>query len=295
LQRGQSQPSEHPWLQWLGPWNLDLFIAQAQDPVTVPDQPAGYLFSGMRLSVRPLPWLEAGFSRGLQTAGAGRPSGVRNLIKALAGREVNKDTTDAFVDGSGQIAGYDLRVRCPQSLGPCAFYTQWMGEDAAGDPPLPYKFMSLWGAETVLDQGRQRVFAEYADTHMHSLPWDKATPSPGYVNGVYSQGYTNGARWIGSAQGAGSRILTLGWMDVRTERMVKLHHGRVGTSIGSYAPLLDGPRGQLLGFSGRQTLRRGAWSVTPEVTMLRLDSGSDQRSSSRRNIQLGVEVARQFE
>jgi hypothetical protein len=290
VQRGDSQPSEHSWLHRLGPWNFDLFVAQARDPLTVTGQPSGFLFSGMRLSVRPWPWLEAGFSRGMQAGGAGRPSGLRNFAKSFLGKEVNKNPDDAFEDSSGQIAGYDFRFRCPVAMGACAIYTQWMGEDAAGDPPLPYKFMSLWGAETVIDQGRQRLFAEYADTHMNSLPWE-SPPSPGYVNGVYSQGYTNGARWIGSAQGAGSRVLTLGWMNVSTERFLKLHTGRIGTSIGSYAPLVDAPRGRLFGFSARQTIRYGAWSMTPELTVLNLDTGEDQRASRRRNIQLGVELA----
>ena len=288
LQRGSVRRSDSVLLSWMGPWNLDVFVAKAQDPQVVANQPAGFVFSGMRMTMKPQPWLELGLSRGLQTGGAGRPGGVGNFVKSFFGQQVNKESTDNFQDSSGQIAGYDLRVRCPHAWGGCAVYTQWMGEDAAGTVPLPYKFMSLWGFEKTYAQGRYRVFAEYADTNAYSLPWDSKPAFAGYVNGVYSQGYTNGARWVGSAQGGGSQVTTLGWMDAERMRMARLHVGRIHTSLGAYDPGVNAPHGRLWGVSLQQTVRWMGMSLTPELAYTRLSDGEDERASKRSNLRVGV-------
>lgn len=290
IQRGSVKPSSSPWLSWMGPWNLDVFVARAQDPVVVSNQPQGFLYSGMRLTMRPQPWLEVGLSRGMQEAGAGRPGGVKEFVKAFFGQQTNQNPGDP-VDSSGQIAGYDVRVRCPQSWGGCAVYTQWMGEDSAGSTlPLPYKFMNLWGVEQIYGEGRYRVFAEYANTNAYSLPWDTKPQFPGYINGVYNQGYTNGARWVGSAQGAGSQVTTLGWMDAQQQRMLKLHVGKVGYSVGAYDPRVDAPHGQLRGLSASQALKWQGMTWVPELSWMHLDQGQDQRASKLNTVRVGVTV-----
>lgn len=289
IQRGSAKVSSSPWLNWMGPWSFDVFVARAQDPQVLGNQPQGFLFSGMRLTMRPQPWLELGLSRGLQVGGAGRPSGAKNFIKAFFGQEVNQNPGDPE-DSSGQIAGYDVRVRCPQSWGACAAYTQWMGEDAAGTVPLPYKFMSLWGVEQTYGEGRLRVFAEYTNTHANSLPWESQAPFAGYVNGVYRQGYTNGARWAGSALGGGSRVTTLGWMDAQNQRMVKVHVGKVGISVGAYDPRVDAPHGQLRGLSASQAFKWQGLSWVPELSWMQLDQGQDQRASKLNTVRVGVTV-----
>lgn len=289
LQRGTAQRSSSPWLGWAGPWNFDVFVARAQDPQVLAGQPQGYLFSGMRLTMKPRPWLELGFSRGLQTGGVGRPSGAGNFVKSFFGQEVNMNPGDP-PDSSSQIAGYDARVRCPLAWGQCAAYTQWMGEDAAGTVPLPFKFMSLWGVEQTYGQGRYRVFAEHADTNAYSLPWDNKPQFPGYTNGVYNQGYTNGGRWIGSAQGGGSQVTTVGWMDAQSRRMLKLHAGKVLYSVGAGYPGVTAPHGQLRGLSASQVLQWQGLVWTPELAWTRLSEGQDTGANQRSNLRLSVTV-----
>lgn len=288
VQRGAVQASDSGWLSWMGPWNLDVFVAKAQDPQVVLNQPSGFLFSGMRLTMKPRPWLEVGLSRGLQTGGAGRPGGMTNFAKAFFGQQVNQNPGDP-PDTSGQIAGYDVRVRCPAAWGSCAAYTQWMGEDAAGRVvPLPFKFMSLWGLEKTYDEGRYRVFAEWTDANAYSLPWDTKPSFPGYVNGVYSQGYTQGARWLGAAQGAGSRVLTLGWMDAQLQRQLKLHTGEIFSSLGAYSPTRNAPHGRMWGLSASQSIPWRGMMVTPELAYTRLASGEDQGANKRVNLRAGL-------
>lgn len=295
LQRGAAAPSDSGWLSWMGPWNLDVFVAKAQDPLVVPNQASGFLFSGARLTLRPRPWLEIGLSRGMQTGGAGRPGGAVNFAKAFLGQELNKNPEDTFEDSSSQIAGFDLRVSCPGGwgawLGSCAAYTQWMGEDAAGKIPLPFKFMSLWGVESTFAQGRYRAFAEWADTNAYSLPWDSKPSFPGYLNGVYRQGYTQGARWVGSAQGSGSQVLTLGWMDAEQQRLLKLHVGKVHTSLGTYVPGVNAPHGRLVGVTGSQVFEWGRVRWTPELAWTHLSEGVDQAASKRHAVRLGLAMS----
>ena len=291
LQRGTIKASESPWLSWMGPWNLDVFVAKAQDPMVVAKQHQGFLFSGTRLTLKPQPWLEVGFSRGMQLGGSGRPGGVSTLVKSFFGQEVNKEAYDNFQDSSAQIAGYDVRVRCPLSWGSCAAYTQWMGEDAAGKIPLPYKFMSLWGVENTYGDGRYRVFAEHANTNVYSLPWDSKPQFPGYVNGVYQQGYTNGGRWVGASQGSGASVTALGWMDAANMRMAKLQFGRIPTSMGVYTPAVSAPHGRMWGLSAQQTVLWKGLSLTPEFAYTHFAQGVDSSGSQRKNLRAGVVVA----
>ena len=291
LQRGSSAPSSSKWLHWMGPWSLDVFVAKAQDPIVTTGQASGYLFSGMRLTLKPTDWLEVGLSRGLQTGGAGRPGGLSNFVKAFFGQNTNKWEWSPYEDSSNQLAGYDVRVRCPKSLGACAVYGQMMGEDSAGEyPPLPYRFMHLVGFEQVLGQGRHRVFVEYADTHVPQL-FNSSAMEPGYVNAHYRQGYTNGARWIGSAQGGASRVTTLGWLDAELHMLVKVHYGTVGMSLGSYDPEANAPHGKLKGLTAQKTFEWRDWRVTPELSVMRLSDGGDTGANKRNNTRLGVEVA----
>lgn len=163
-----------------------------------------------------------------------------------------------------------------------------MGEDAAGQVPLPFKFMSLWGVESTYGQGQYRVFAEWADTNAYSLPWDTKPTFPGYVNGVYRQGYTQGARWVGSAQGSGSQVLTVGWMDAESQRLLKLHAGKVHTSLGAYDPGVNAPHGDLWGLSASQVVSWMGMQLTPEVAYTHLSEGEDQRANKRKNWRVGL-------
>ena len=287
IQRSKVSSSASPWSAWLGPWNLDIFAARARDPRVIDEQPKGFLLSGMRLTMRPRPWLEIGLSRSFQFGGQGRPNGARDFANSFFGQKVNRDPGDS-PDSSSQIAGYDARARCPKKWGQCAFYTQWMGEDAAGLIPLPYKFMSLWGLENTFGNGHFRIFAEHTNTNAPSLPWETGPRFAGFTNSVYLQGYTNGGRWVGSAQGGGSQLFTLGWMDIERQYVVKVFVGTVGLSIGAFSPGVEGPHGRLRGLSMRKTISWPGLELVPEVSWTHLSDGYDLGANKRNNMRLGL-------
>ena len=134
------------------------------------------------------------------------------------------------------------------------------------------------------------VFAEWANTNAYSLPWDTKARFPGYVNGVYNQGYTQGGRWAGSAQGSGSEILTVGWMDAARQRMVKVHAGKVNTSLGAYDPRVSAPRGDLWSLSASQVFSWMGMRLTPELAYTELSEGQDQRANKRQNLRVGLVI-----
>ncbi len=146
--------------------------------------------------------------------------------------------------------------------------------------------MRLWGAEKTYADGRYRVFAEYANTF--TTGYQAEGWFPGYTNIVYTQGYTNGARWIGSAQGGASEVTTLGWMDADKMRMAKLHLGRIGLGLGAYAPNLNAPHGRMWGVSAQQSVRWMGMLLTPELAYTQLAEGADQQASLRKNLRVGM-------
>lgn len=289
IQRSEVTPSESKWLSWLGPWNLELSVAKAQDPVVFQNQPDGYIFSGARLTIKPFSWLELGASRGMQTGGAGR----KTSISSLWGGGTHTFENSTIEDTSNQVAGYDARIRCPSKLN-CSIYFQSIGEDANGNfPHLPNKFMSLSGAEFWSAGGQHRFFTEFMQTYMKSWPGDNKDPG-GYRNWSYPQGYTNGARWIGSSFGGDARVFTLGWFDAKNARMVKFHTGETSTMLGSYVPNSNAPHGKLWGLTANQRFEWDKLMITPELTYTHLEQGQSIGYNRNDNWRVGVNLSRYF-
>jgi hypothetical protein len=284
IERGSVRPSASRWLSWLGPWTFNFFVAKARDPEVVDAQPTGYLFSGMRVTFRPTASVEVGLSRTIQTAGHGRPGGWHNFLRALLARGVNADTAQQrLVDPGNEMAGFDLRVRCPSGAR-CALYGQMIGEDEAGY--LPSKYLALAGIEGWSGDGRRRWFAEWANSYCRGVPWATKVPGCAYLNTQYPQGYTNGARWIGASQGPDSLLLTLGVFDDDARQLVRLHWGHIGNEIGAYAPLLARPdRGTLAGASWQRSFDWREVTLTAGASWLYLRGAAGPRSAVQASLQ----------
>ncbi len=151
----------------------------------------------------------------------------------------------------------------------------------------------MGGFEKVLAQGRHRVFVEYADTYVSGWP-DRKLRVPGFLNNAYLQGYTNGDRWAGSAQGGASRVTTSGWLDAERNMLVKLHTGNIGLIIGAHGPDVNAPKGKLTGLSARRTFDMYRWRLTPELSVMQLSQGQDTGANKRTNARLGVEIKMPF-
>jgi membrane-associated phospholipid phosphatase len=300
LQRAQSGRSESPWLRWLGPWSYEWFVAQAQDPKVVnTNQPTGYLYTGMRITAKPMPWMEVAASQMVQSAGSGHYGGLSAYLHGLAGIGSNADTAaQALKDPGNSLSGFDLRLSCGPLGLRCAAYGQLMGEDASSAGlglPIPYKYLTLGGVETWSADGRHRWFLEYADTHCRVRGDPNAGKYPvgnsgcAYRNSQYPQGETNATLWQGSSFGPDSAMTTLGWYDAQDRRLIKLQRGQIGTSVGSYNPMLTNlPGGDTWGASVKQTLDWAGVRWTPEASYMHLNAGQSQGNYRNSDLRIGI-------
>ena len=310
FQRAESGTSESPWLSWMGPWSFEFFVAQAQDPVVVPPsaslvalgdyagvQPSGYLYTDMRIDIKPFPWLEMAASRMFQSDGVGHIGGINNYIKGIIGKK-SSNNVDIGQLAPGQIdpdvgnslAGYDVRASCEVFGLRCSGYYQLMGEDSHSNG-LPSKFLGLYGLESWSADGRYRFFYEYANTFCYGHPYPIRVKQPGcaYTNYQYPQGETNGTRWQGASFGPDSAINTFGWFDAENRLLVKYSHGQIGNQVGSYHPTVtDLPNGVTHTFSVKQSFDWRGTTWTPELDYMHLDSGVGMGGYRNSDLRVGL-------
>jgi hypothetical protein len=278
LQRASASTSESPWLSWLGPWTAEFFVARMEDT-------GGANLIGTRVTARPFPLIELGFTRAAQWGGFGRPRSFKSFLRAMAGKGINPNTPqEQRQDPANSLAGMDARVRCPAPLR-CAGYVQAMGEDEAGFAPS--KYLTLLGLEAWTADGRERYTAEYVATSCRSWFGQIAERGCAYRNAAYPLGYTSAERWMGAAAGPDSRVVTLGWMNVDLGTTLRLHAGRIGAQMGRFAAT-DDPRtsGPLLGVAGRQVFQWRSAAVTGELDWLRVRAAERTRQEARVGVQM---------
>ncbi len=283
LQRTEVRPPQWSWLSWMGPWSFDGFVGQMENHIT-PEDP---LLLGARLTFKPTPRWEFGLTKNTQTAGKGRPSGLKDLLRALVSAGGNQEVGPAAraqLDSGNTVAGFDVRYRCALDAR-CAFYSQWMGEDEAGN--LPSKHLTLWGAEFWNAANTQRYFVEYADSHCNGIPGATVIKPCAYLNGAYAQGFTTSNRWLGASQGPDSRIVSVGWLDAQSRQALRLSAGNIGSQLGNFVPgAAQAGRGSLWALSWQREWQLGRASLTPELTYTRFNAaGPDFK-----NLRAGLSV-----
>jgi hypothetical protein len=279
MQRASAMPSASPWLSWLGPWTYDVFIARTDDAFNS-------MLVGTRLTLRPFSFFEIALSRTAQWGGSGHPESATSFWRMLTSTGVN--TNDPTDDPANEMAGYDLRLRCPRSLR-CVAYVQGIGEDATRY--LPGRFLGLYGFETWSADGRHRWFAEYAESLCGAILEHHPLRPCAYHNHAYPEGYASGGRWLGASQGADSRVLTLGWLAAEQGTSLRLHAGRIGTRVGVVGVELDPENsGRLYGVDARQEWTWQKFTFLAEADWFAVDAPLGRRQQSR----LGLTVRMPF-
>jgi len=188
IARNASKAFDLPVLRWLGPWQFRMFQGKLEGDRVIPNA----LVTGMRLSFKPSPSVEVGFSRGIQWGGRGRPRNLATFARAVAGFDnVGQKGVTVANQAGNQLAGYDVRWTSPIFNLPYALYTQWIGEDESRGFPISY--MAIIGGETWGawgDNGASwRLHFEYADTAAHLFNGPLANRNIAYEHGVYRSGY----------------------------------------------------------------------------------------------------------
>ncbi len=286
FQRAAVVPSKSPWLSWLGPWNMDFFVARTLGEA--PGLGSNPLVSGLRLTARPLSNVEIGLTRMVQFGGQGHRETLGSFERAVVGDHQNiQDPQKANMDSGNGLAGYDLRVRCPGGVR-CAVYAQAEGEDDRKH--LPFEFMEVFGTEAWSVDGVTRMFFELAELGCRDA-WNRA-PARGcaYRNHAYPGGYTGSDRWLGASAGPDTRLLTLGWVNSEWDSVVRLGFGRVGAHFGTFGAIngSDDEAGDLLTLSVRRGWHFGSTSVTPEFDWNRVATPGGKRVTSRVGLEMST-------
>ncbi len=288
FQRAAVLPSESPWLSWIGPWNADFFLARTQGEA--PGLGSNPLVSGLRVTARPFSHVEVGLTRMVQFGGEGRAETLSSFGRAVAGIHANVPTeNEAYKDSGNGLAGYDVRVRCPDGFR-CAGYGQFMGEDDRKH--LPYGFMNLLGTEVWSADGVDRLYFEAAEVGCRIHLSGGSGLDCAYRNHAFPGGYTSGNRWLGASAGSDARLVTLGWIDSEWDSSIRIDGGRVGTRIGTFEPTAAAvtTAGRLWGFSARRSWHLGSASITPEFDWSRVTTAEGMHVESRFGLEMSMPV-----
>ena len=84
---------------------------------------------------------------------------------------------------------------------------------------------------------------------------------------------------------------SLGWMDAANMQMAKLHFGRIGSSLGVYAPAIELPHGRMWAVSAQQTWLWKGMSFTPELAYIRFTQSAALADNQRHSLRAGMAVA----
>ena len=225
----QAAPSS-PYLNWIGPWQYQLFLGQLDDYNAIPDTK----LIGTRLSASPTPWLELGASRMIMWGGEGRSESFSSFVDALTGK--NDNTGDPDTDPTNSLAGFDARMNLApltNSNLPVGVYAQYVGEDEAGY--LPAKNMYLAGIDfsSAFNSARHgtipyQLYTEWTDTRSSGDVRDISYNHYIYTDGYYQHGYP-----LGYALGGDTESIAVGgklWLNNQNFINAKIQHAKVNQS-----------------------------------------------------------------
>lgn len=202
LSRVDEKPFDLPLLRLLGPWQFTLFAGQLEKE----RDHAEAKMVGMRLTLRPLPGLDIGFSRTFTYGGAGQQESGGVLGRILIGRTNEPYNGQPVAD---QIGSVDLRYGFSVGDYTLGLYGQMMGEDEAGAFPAKKSWLFGLDATSSFVANNQQWFIEYSNTLADGMFGD------GIANVSYEHSnWTTGNRYLGRNQAStfegDSRNLTVG-------------------------------------------------------------------------------------
>lgn len=207
LERNSTKGFETKWLSWIGDWDLAILFGFLESDREVPN---AQVF-GMRFNVKPLKWLEIGFSRLAMWCGDGRPCGLDTFIDLLLGKDNRGDNVSPEDEPGNQLGGYDIRLSGSGLGWPVAIYFERIGEDEQDF--LPSLFLNEIGLETWgqwAGLGEYRIYLEMADTLCGGNLTGSGTPNCAYNHPIYQTGVRYKGRSIAHSLDNDAKVFTLG-------------------------------------------------------------------------------------
>jgi len=197
------RPVVLPWvLKYLGLFKFAAFWTRLEQDRYIPDAE----FMGLRVDIKPFPFLNIGASRTIMLGGEGpqAPKGIselsgRDWIRVLSGRNIAGDLD------TNQIAGVDARLhfctldRWIPVLRTLDMWGELYGEDQAGKFPSRNGYVVGMKLGDILLTGKTDFVLEYATNVVAEHPgvW--------YTHHVYRTGYRYDERVMGHDMGGEAR------------------------------------------------------------------------------------------
>ena len=150
------------WFRFLGLFQYDIFISRLNDDDRpVPDS----LMSGVRLAVKPAPWLELGASRALHFGGEGRDESLSTFFDIFRGKSESAENTPK----GNSLASLDGKIRIPFRAQPVLLYVEAGGEDQSGSGyPSRWAFLGGIFLPSIGAQKKADLRIEYGTTNTNS-------------------------------------------------------------------------------------------------------------------------------
>lgn len=215
MQRAEQKAFETKWLAWIGDWQYQIFAGRLDDYKAVPDTN----LIGLRLTSRPLPYLEIGASRTFQIDGEGQPDSAKAYWNAFIGKDNECDTSACVGEGnaSNQIAGLDARLHLQQWLNvPVSLYGQFVGEDEAGFMPAKKMYLAGFDFSSQIKNMSYQLYGEWVDTRTNG-----EIQGISYNHHIYKDGYYQHGFPLGHSLGGDGEMYSVGG-NIRIDMMNRL-------------------------------------------------------------------------
>ena len=214
-----------PWIfRWLGPMKWDFFFGKLSGN----EYPPRPMIHGEKISFKPTPNLELGFSRTVELGGVGRPLTFQQIWNSYFSVTSPKNETPANDPGK-RTGGFDFNYRVPYVRNWLTLYADSLSDDDPSPLAAPRRagispglYLSRVPAIPKLDL---RVEAVYTDTPSSSINGHYI-----YYDGFYHDLYKNKNNLIGSwvgRQGQGVQAWSTYWFSPRNTLHFGYRHAKV--------------------------------------------------------------------
>jgi membrane-associated phospholipid phosphatase len=188
------------FLKYLGPVTLDSFFGRLSGGSYIYPRPFIY---GNKISFKPLPNLEIGYSRTVTIGGHnGNPLTPANFFNSFFGRQ-SSSTADNSVPGDSH-ADFDWTFNVPKTRNYFVFYGEWYADDDTFPPAAPTRTAFRPGLYVTHFPGLAKLDLHLEASNTAVAQVGNGTPTNGnlnYWNFVYRDGYTNDGVLLGNVVG----------------------------------------------------------------------------------------------
>jgi len=190
-----SRPLTLPWIfEPLGLFKFTTFVTRLEEDRVVSEP----LLWGLRLNLKPNPYIEIGLQRTAIFGGEGYSEGLSTWWDVIRG----EGEDDPNVPGD-QRAGFDMTLTLPFESQPFQIYFEADGEDEAGGLPTKWAYLMGLYLPRVASFEQIGFRAEYISNHVSD------EPNVWYNHDIYQTGYTYEGRIIGHHMDTDSKDLFL--------------------------------------------------------------------------------------